>query len=335
MVPPDYRRLLKDHRRPDARIALGQLASTLALAGLAFAAALAAQRVSWALSLACTVPLAGLVVRLFILQHDCMHGSLFPSAWANVLVGYLLSPITLTPHHRWRKTHLLHHAQSSNLDRRAPDLDIYTMTVEEYRAAPARRRLLYRLFRHPAILFGVLPFFVFTVEQRFARGGGEVAPIERFSVGLTTVAGLGVLALGHATIGLPRFLLVWVPMVVMSSGAGVWLFYKQHQFRGGVWRRERDWSFVEAALVGASFLDLPRVLAWCTASIGYHHVHHLDPLIPNYRLAGCHAAHGFLHAATRFTLAAALRDGAVDLWDEARGEMVTFAELDAREEARA
>lgn len=324
--PAHWRRLLAAERRPDARVATLQVAATLGAFALAFPAPFLVARASYALALLLCVPAAALMVRLFILQHDCMHGSLFPSPRANVAVGYLLSLITLTPHHRWRATHLLHHARAGNLDQRAPDLDIYTMTAAEYRAAPPRRRLLYRLFRHRAVLIGLLPVLVFLVEHRFARGG-PVRPRERRSVRFTNAGFALLLLLGHLTVGLPRFLSLYLPIAALASSAGVWLFYVQHHFAGSLWRPGARWSFLEAGLRSASFYDLPAPLAWWTAYIGYHHVHHLDPGIPNYRLRACHRAHPFLQGATRLTLLQTLRAPPADCWDEERGRMVALCEI--------
>lgn len=328
LAPADWRQLLSQYRRADNRVAGLQVATTLLAYGLCWGAIVAA-RSRYALQLPLSVLAAALAVRLFILQHDCMHGSLFASQRVNVAVGYALSIFTLTPHHRWRTTHLLHHAHSSNLGQRAPDLDIYTMTVNEYRAAPRGRRLLYRIFRHRAVLIGILPALVFLIEHRFARGP-RVRRTDRLSVYFTNLGFLLLLLAGHCALGLPRFLAAYLPMVLVASSAGMWLFYVQHHFQPGFWEHADKWSALAAGLRGSSFYDLPRPLSAWTAHIGYHHLHHLDPRIPNYRLRQCHQDHQFLHQAPRLTLGQSLRLAAGDCWDEASGRMVRFAEIDRR-----
>lgn len=329
-VPADIRRTVGAYRQSSTRIAVWQLVSTLILFAMAFSAALTLLAVSWALAVPCVILSALLVVRLFVLQHDAMHGSLFPQHRANVITGYALSLITVTPHHRWRAVHFLHHASAGNLDRRSTDLEIYTMTADEYRAASPWKRLGYRIYRYPLVLFGLMPFFVFNLAHRFTMPG--LRPIERFSVHFTNLGCLLVLALAHFTVGLPRFLLVYVPMSVIGSAVGVWLFYIQHHFRRSQWRPASTWSFVDAAIESTSVYDLPQVLAWFSANIGFHHVHHLDPRVPNYRLKECHEGVPVLQRAPRFTLSQSLNESPVDLWDQTRGQMIRITELDTKGE---
>jgi omega-6 fatty acid desaturase (delta-12 desaturase) len=320
---------LAQFRDPDAGRSAAQLALTLAIFLAGATCAVHAARRAYPVGLALALPCALLWVRLFILQHDLGHGSLFRSARLNHVLGSLLGIVTLTPFFRWRATHAAHHATSGNLDARQLDRDIFTMTVREYRTAPALRRLGYRCFRHPAVLFGLIPLFVFTLEQRFAYGR-SVRWRERLSVWGTN-AGLALIALGlHAAGWLGTTLAVVLPMVAVAGGAGIWLFYVQHQFPQAYWRPRAGWSFDEASIQGSSYLDLPAPLRWLTADIGVHHVHHLEPTIPYYRLAEAHRSHPLLATAPRFGLREALRFGAVDLWDEAQARMVRFGEVAAR-----
>jgi acyl-lipid omega-6 desaturase (Delta-12 desaturase) len=267
-------------------------------------------------------------LRLFVLQHDLGHGSLFRSGRLNHVVGSILGVLTLTPYFRWRGTHAAHHATSGNLDARSLDRDIFTMTVREYQTAPALRRFGYRCWRHPLALFGVMPLFVFLLEQRFAYGR-NVRWRERLSVWGTNLSlCLTAFAL-HSTLGLGAAAAVIVPMLAVTGAAGIWLFYVQHQFAHAYWLPRSQWRFEDASILGSSYLDLPTPLRWVTANIGAHHVHHLEPTLPNYHLPAAHQSHPSFAAAPRFGLLDAMRAGTVDLWDESLGRMVRFRDVDA------
>ena len=313
-------------RTPSLPQALWQLASTLA--GFIGVCTLmyATFGASYGLTLGLAVIAVGFTVRVFIIQHDCGHGSFFASPRANMLVGCLCSLITFTPYENWRRQHAGHHAVWNNLDRRDSGVDIYAtcLTVFEYRALSAQRRFLYRLSRHAIVTGLILPPFIFLLLYRFPFDTPKGARRERLSVHATN-AGITVL---YATLGsifgFEPMLFIQLPIIAIASIVGVWLFAVQHRFEETLWQREDEWNFTAASLRGSSFLKLPRTLQWFTGNIGFHHVHHLNPRIPNYRLEACYRAIPALRAVPSLGLGDALRAPCFALWDEERRRMVTF-----------
>jgi omega-6 fatty acid desaturase (delta-12 desaturase) len=269
---------------------------------------------------------AGLLVRLFIIQHDCGHGSLFRSKTANEVLGRLCSLVTLTPFDNWRRQHAGHHGVWNDLDRRWSGADIYStcLTVDEYRKLTPRRRLLYRLTRHPLVTGLVLPPLVFLLVYRVPFDTPKAWRRERLAVHWTNLAIVGLtVALGDL-VGFPEVLFVQLPILTLASIIGVWLFSVQHRFETTLWARHAQWDASTAALRGSSYLRLPPVLRWFTANIGFHHVHHLNPRIPNYHLASCHAAIPALGDVPPLTLWASLKSLRLALWDEEQQRMVSF-----------
>lgn len=279
-------------------------------------------RVSYIITLLLAIPAAGFAVRLFIIAHDCGHRSFFKTKRANDFWGSITSFFVLTPYVYWRNEHARHHASSGDLDRRGIG-DIWTLTVSEYSSKPLGIRLLYRLYRHPFVLFALGPLFVFVVKQRYCSGGWT-GRAERLSVLRTNLMLVSVLALAHYTLGLKALFLVQFPVVTLAATAGVWLFYVQHQFENGYWARAKEWDFFRMAIEGSSFYSLPRILQWFAGNIGYHHVHHLSPRIPNYRLAKCHRENSIFQSATTLTLRSSLQSVRFRLWDERHHKMVGF-----------
>jgi acyl-lipid omega-6 desaturase (Delta-12 desaturase) len=270
---------------------------------------------------------AGILVRIFIIQHDCGHGSFFRSRRANDLLGWLCSLTTPTPYAFWRRQHARHHGSWNNLDRRAASgLDVYSscLTVAEYRALGFWRRGIVRLTNHPLIANLVLPPFVFIVLYRTPFDAAKNWRRERYGVYLTNLAlaaligGLGLL-LGFGHVAAVQF-----PVIVFASIAGVWLFSIQHRFDNALWAHDDGWDFAAASLGGTSYLRLPRILQWFTGNIGFHHVHHVNPRIPNYRLEACHNANAELHSAPMLTLREALWALRYALWDSDQGRLVPF-----------
>jgi len=314
--------------RPSRGRALAQLANTLP----AYVACWAA--LAWLLGRGWPVwallPLyllaAGLLVRLFIFFHDATHGSFFGSRRADAWTGRLLGLLTFTPFAEWRALHLAHHATAGDLDRRGLG-DIWTLTVAEYRAASRWTRLRYRLARHPLVVFGLGPAWVFLLGQRFPHRGAS--PSERRSAWGTNLALLAALALGAWALGPARLLWVQLPILLLAGAGGIWLFYVQHQHQGAYWERHEAWEPVRAALEGSSWYRLPQPLQWITGSIGIHHLHHLKPRIPNYRLQACLDAVEPLRRVPPLTIRASLRTVCLHLWDEERGRLVGFRELRA------
>jgi len=330
--PPDpnlgryWERLLAPYMKAHNGRALFQLLSTAAL--YAFGWVLMTYSLSWSygLTLLLAVPTVGLLTRLFIFQHDCGHGSFFRSRRANNALGGVLGVLTLTPYRYWRRTHAIHHATSGDLDRRTFG-DIKTLTVEEYRALTGFGRLKYRLYRHPLTLFVVGPIWQFFLKHRLPLDmprswKREWASVHWTNAGLLLGAGLGCWIFGWKV-----FLLVQIPISLLSGVLGIWLFYVQHQFEDTYWRKNPDWSFERAGIEGSSYYELPRWLHWFTGNIGYHHVHHLASRIPNYHLPRCFRTVQELHGVTRLTLWSSLRCARLRLWDEASQRLISFGEL--------
>ena len=283
-------------------------------------------QVSWWLALPLAVLAAGFLVRVFIIFHDCGHGSFFPSRKANDILGFITGVLTFTPYYHWRWEHALHHASSGDLDRRGTG-DVWTLTVQEYLEASRWKRFAYRLARNPVVLFGLAPLFMFLIKMRFpaAKAGWR----ERHSVAWTNLAMVGVAAGLSWLFGFKAYLLLQVFIIMVSGTAGLWLFYVQHQFEGVYWERGTDWDYATAALKGSSFYKLPRVLQWFSGNIGFHHIHHLSPRIPNYHLEKCHRAEPLFQTVKPVTLFASLKSLTFRLWDEERQRLVGYRALRA------
>lgn len=321
------RHTLRAHQAPHHGRSAGQIAVSFAcFIGLCALMYVLADVSTW-LTLALALPAAGFVVRIFILQHDCGHGALFRSKRLNDWTGRLCGLVTLTPYASWRRQHALHHANWNNLDRRESGADIYSscLTIAEYRALKPLRRLGYRLLRHPLIALVLLPPLVFVALYRVPFDTPAAWRRERLSVHFTNLALIALFTTMGLTLGFGTVALVQLPIMVVAAIIGVWLFSVQHRFEGTAWFRRETWTAPAASLQGTSFLRLPGLLRWFTGNIGYHHVHHLNARIPNYRLADCHDAHPALRQVPTLGLGAALRSSACWLWDEERGRMVGFA----------
>ncbi|MFL5612528.1 MAG: fatty acid desaturase [Gemmatimonadaceae bacterium] len=326
---PGWRDIVATYVGADVRRSLFQVVTTLTLLAIAFWAAYRALPWSLPLAVLLAIPTGGLLVRTFILMHDCAHGSLFTSRRANDIVGAVTGVLTLTPFAQWRRDHALHHASSGDLDRRGHG-DVPTLTVREYLERTPRQRLAYRLTRHPASLLVVGPLYIL-FGQRIPPRGRSAKASDVASV-LGTDAAIALLATATVLLfGWPALLLVYLPAYYIAAASGIWIFYVQHQFEDAYWESHATWDYATAALRGSSHLELPRVLQWFTGSIGLHHIHHLAPRIPNYRLQSCHDANPLLQQAPKITLrsgSAALR---LALWDEDRGRLVRFADVALQE----
>ena len=286
------------------------------------------------LSLLIAIPAAGFLVRLFMIQHDCGHGSFFRHRLANDWVGRVIGVLTLTPYDFWRRTHALHHATAGNLDRRGIG-DVTTLTVREYLALSRWGRLRYRIYRNPIVLFGLGPAYLFLMQHRLPVGLMRAGWVPWISTMATNAA----IALIAATliwfIGIKAFLLVHLPITLISGSIGVWLFYVQHQFEETTWSDGQAWNLHEAALHGSSHYDLPGILRWFTANIGVHHVHHLCSRIPYYQLPRVLHDHPELRKVGRLTLLDSIRCVRLALWDENWQRLVTFSEASPRRRAAA
>jgi acyl-lipid omega-6 desaturase (Delta-12 desaturase) len=300
-----------------------QLVSNVALLAAAWTLMYLSLSVGYWMTLLLAVPAAFLLVRLFIVQHDCGHGGFFRSARAADIVGSIIGVLTLTPYHYWKKAHAMHHATSGNLEHRGFG-DIDTLTVDEYLALSRWGRFKYRVYRHPVVLFGIGAVLQFFVRHRLPTIVPRSWARERRSILWTDVGLAGFIVLMGMLVGFRAFLLVHVPLMVVSCSIGVWLFYVQHQFEPTYWEHDERWAYVDAALAGSSYYRLPRVLQWATGNIGLHHVHHLSARIPNYRLQEALESIPELQRVTTLTLWDSLRCVRLALWDERRRRLVRF-----------
>lgn len=318
-----WQQRLREYREPDARRATWQLVTTIGSYVGAWVAMWFALAVSWWLAVPLAVLAGGVMVRVFILFHDCGHGSLFASRRANDFWGVVTGWLTLTPYQQWRTEHAVHHGAAGDLDRRGIG-DIWTMTVQEYDEATPWRRLCYRVQRSPVVLFGVAPFVLFLLMQRVARR--DASPGERASVHWMNVA-VALTAVGLAlAFGLVPYLILQAIVLLVAGAAGIGLFYLQHQFEDAYWDRGAKWDYVAAALQGSSYLRLPRVLQWFSGNIGFHHIHHLNPRIPNYNLQRCHESEPAFRAVRPLSVREMLRALRLRLWHEPTRKLVTFRE---------
>jgi acyl-lipid omega-6 desaturase (Delta-12 desaturase) len=321
---------LSHYKGADDRRAIVELIVTLVPFMLLWVVAQQLLAVSLPLAVLAAAAAALFVVRLFMIQHDCGHGAMFTSRAANDWVGRVIGVLTLTPYDYWREAHAQHHAGSGNLDRRGIG-DIDTLTVDEYLQRNLAGRFKYRLYRHPLVLFGLGPIYLFLFQHRLPPGtfDRKLRPWTGIMGTNVAIAALGILlalAFGYQTL-----LLVQLPIIVLASALGVWLFYVQHQFEHTYWEHEAAWSHGEGALRGSSFYDLPRPLMWLTGYIGIHHVHHLASRIPYHRLPRVIAEHPELKKIGRLTIRQSLACVRLTLWDEERKLLIPFAELARRQ----
>ncbi|MGA2547176.1 MAG: fatty acid desaturase [Rectinemataceae bacterium] len=321
--------LLRPFARPNGRKALIQLIDTL----LPYCALIILMYLTirldapmW-ITLLLGIPAGAFMVRAFILFHDCCHGSFIESSSGLDWIGRLLGFLTFTPYGEWRHSHGLHHTTAGNLDRRGVG-DVWTMTVDEYRRSPRLKRLQYRAYRHPIILFVLGPLFYFLIINRLPSRGSKPAQLR--SVLLNDLFLAAAVALCWLTIGIRVYLTIILPTLLVAGFTGIWLFYVQHQFDPSYWARSPDWDSVEAAMSGSSYYKLPAILQWISGNIGIHHVHHLLPRIPNYNLRACLAAVPELRLKNPLTIAHSVRSVHLNLWDEAAKRLIAFRELRPR-----
>jgi omega-6 fatty acid desaturase (delta-12 desaturase) len=301
-----------------------QLLNTFLPFFLLWVAAYFSLSVSYWLTLLFAILASGFVIRIFIVFHDCCHQSFFKSRKANEILGTIAGVLTLFPYHQWRHSHSLHHATSSNLDKRGVG-DMWLYTVKEYFAASLWKRLAYRLYRSPFIMFGIGPIVTFVIQYRFNVKGAKRS--ERINTWVTNLSVLALYGLLCWALGWQNFLIIQAPIFWVSGALGIWLFYVQHQFEDSYFENEEEWSYVKAAVDGSSYYKLPKLLQWITGNIGFHHVHHLSPRVPNYHLEEAHNAVPPLQQATTITLATSLKALRFRLWDEDNKAFVSFKQI--------
>ena len=323
--PQSLRRVLRTYRTPNPGRSTVEIMITVIPLVALYAGMLAALNAGFLAGLLLAIPAGGLIVRLFMIQHDCSHNAFFRSRRANNWLGRVIGVLTLTPHDLWRHSHRIHHANSGNLDR--PRVGgIETLTVAEYEAMNRWQRLRYRLYRHPLVLFGLGPVYFFFLHNRLPIGFMSAGWMPWLSTMGTNAAIAALVAGGIWLTGSITFLLAYLAIMLVASVIGVWLFYVQHQFEHTLWENESNWSFDKAALQGSSQYDLPPVLRWFTANIGIHHIHHLCSGIPFYRLSTVLRDHPELSDISRITLRQSFATVGLSLWDEDRHRLVPFGQ---------
>lgn len=277
------------------------------------------------LTVLCSVIASGFVVRTFIIFHDCTHGSFFKSKKANNFVGNLTGMLTSFPYEKWKREHTIHHATSSNLDKRGIG-DIDMLTVDEYLEKSKLSRLGYRLYRNPLVMFGLGPLFMVLVLNRVNRHDAKMK--ERMNTHMNTLIIVAICAVLIYTAGWTTFLLVHAVTLFLAGSMGIWLFYIQHTYEDSYFEYDTEWDYVKAAVEGSSYYKLPKLLQWITGNIGFHHVHHLSPRIPNYRLEDAHESVLPLQQATTITLKTSLESIRYKLYDPERKKFVSFKEVE-------
>ena len=333
---PDAQRLpgiLSRYRDPNLARSLAEIAVTFAPFAALWAAMWALMHISYWLALVFALPAAGFLVRLFMIQHDCGHGAFFRTRAINDWVGRAFGVFTLTPYDYWKRTHATHHANAGNLGRRGLG-DIKTLTVSEYLSLDRRKRFAYRLYRHPLVMFGIGPTYLFVLQHRAPLGLMRGAGWKPWVSTMSTNAGIAILVtLLMRLIGPGPFLMIQGPIFVLAATIGVWLFYVQHQFEDTRWAHEANWDHPQTALHGSSHYDLPLVLRWFSANIGVHHVHHLASRVPFYRLPEVLRDYPELINVGRLTLWQSLRCVKYALWDEDAQRLVSFRTLGRQQRA--
>ena len=315
-----WRAALAPYQRPSHARSVKEIVITVAPLAALWVTALVLTGHGWWWGALLTIPAAAFLVRLFMIQHDCGHGAFFGSGATNTWIGRLIAVVTMTPYEYWRRTHAIHHATSGNLDRRGLGA-VETLTVAEYRAAPLFRRLAYAIYRNPLVMFGLGPTYMFVLQHRIPIGLMKDRPAWLSAAGVNLGVGI-ILAIEIAAAGLGAALVVHLSIVIVAATIGVWLFYVQHQFEDGYWAGRETWTAEAAALRGSSHLDLPPVLAWFTANIGIHHVHHLGSKVPFYRLPEVLRDIPELREGRRIGLLQSFRCARLALWDPAAGRLV-------------
>ncbi|WP_214883782.1 MULTISPECIES: fatty acid desaturase [unclassified Exiguobacterium] len=318
------RKHVSPFEKSDIRISVRQMINTILPFLVSWFLAYQLLSVSIFLTLPFTLIAAGFVVRMFIIFHDCTHGSFFKNKKANAIVGTITGVLTLFPYEKWKREHAIHHASSGNLDKRGVG-DIWVMTIEEYIEASKWMRLKYRLYRHPLVMFGLGPLWLILVTSRFNRK--DARKKERQNTYIINISLVVLYSALIYLIGWQAFLVVQGTTMFIAGVLGIWLFYVQHTFEDSYFEDEQEWDYVKAAIEGSSYYELPKVLQWVTGNIGFHHVHHLSPRVPNYHLEKAHTSTPPLQRATTIGLFSSLKSLRYKLYDENNKTFVTFRDV--------
>ncbi|ESS72642.1 fatty acid desaturase Des [Methyloglobulus morosus KoM1] len=319
----DLIQALSYYAQPDCRKALIQVTNTFIpyISLWAVMIYMVVQGASVWITLLLSVIAAAFLVRLFILFHDCCHGAFFPWRTGNRLFGYVAGILTFTAFEDWQRSHVIHHANSGDLDNRGEG-DVWTLTVAEYLAASRPKRFAYRVFRNPLILFSITPLILFLIVHRFPSPGAKKR--EHFSVMFTNVAIAALVLVMSLTLGFYNYLLIQFPIILIAASVGMWMFYVQHQYEDVYWARNDSWDLTRSGLEGSSYYKLPVVMQWIVGNIGLHHIHHVRANIPNYNLQRCYNEVPALQAVTPLTLRKSVQSLWLNLWDEEKQKLVSF-----------
>jgi omega-6 fatty acid desaturase (delta-12 desaturase) len=323
---PAWQKVISKYQQASTPRALWQLTNTFVPYVLLWGLMYISLGVSWWITIPLAMLAGAFLVRIFIIFHDCGHGSFFRSRRANDLLGFIAGVLTFTPYHQWRWEHAIHHGTAGHLDKRGTG-DVWTMTVQEYLESPRWKRFLYRIVRNPVVLLLIAPLVLFIIIQRIPSTPGRR---ERHSVWWMNLAMVCVVVGMSWIYGIKAYLLIQLIVTMVAGAGGVWMFYVQHQFEGVYWERGDNWNYTAAALQGSSFYKLPGILQWFSGNIGFHHIHHLGPRIPNYYLQTCHDAEPLFKQVKPITLGASMKSLALRLWDEKTKKLIGYGPMRQR-----
>jgi acyl-lipid omega-6 desaturase (Delta-12 desaturase) len=323
-VTPHWQDLVKKYQFPDHWRSVWQVVNSVIPYIATWYLMYRSLSVSYWLTLLLAPVAAGFMTRIFIIFHDCGHGSFFKSSKANHAVGTFCGILTHTPYFQWTREHAIHHASSGDLSRRGVG-DVDTLTVKEYLALSKWGRLKYRIYRNPIVMLVIGPQYIFLIRHRLT--GPHSGRRERNNLYLINVCIYALYGSLSWLIGLKAFLMIWAPIMILAGALGVWLFYVQHQYEDTYWRNRGEWDYATSALLGSSYYKLPRLLQWFSGNIGFHHIHHLSPKIPNYKLQQCHEENPLFQESTILGLRTSLKSASMRLWDEERERMIGFKDL--------
>jgi omega-6 fatty acid desaturase (delta-12 desaturase) len=319
-----WRKEISPYESPLIKQSVWQLTNTLVPFFALWYVAYLSLSISFWLTLVVAVPAGGFLIRIFIIFHDCCHKSFFKNKTANAVIGTLTGVLTCCPYFQWRYSHSVHHATNGNLNKRGTG-DIWTLTLEEYVSLSFFQRLKYRIYRNPIILLAIGPTYTFLIDYRFNRKRSGIK--ERMHTYMTNLLIAGIVVLCCLTIGWQAFLLVQLPIFLISGAVGIWLFYIQHVFEESYFENENEWDYVNAAMKGSSFYKLPKILRWFTGNIGFHHIHHLSPRVPNYHLQKAHDNNPLLHNVSTITLWSSFQSLRYRVWDEKNKKFIGFKDI--------